>query len=223
MKTLYNDSGQEYEIDQGAMILTVNPKSYAINIATDKVIISETAATVSMKFILESNFVVATDVFRLLVPPVNKDYESLAGMTPVHYPPHDSAVSKDIVSKLKFTESETGPVIYENDVTNNFDTFDYATWNSREFLFSPIGYVKAAEMAAERDIAKWTDAGPTGGYFDIKLINMMMPPSARPLSYFTVTHERCSESLVAGKCPPSGTYSKIAAHLPFNTGLITPT
>lgn len=53
MKTLYNDSGQEYEIDQGAMILTVNPKSYAINIATDKVIISETAATVSMKFILE--------------------------------------------------------------------------------------------------------------------------------------------------------------------------
>lgn len=50
-----------------------------------------------------------------------------------------------------------------------------------------------------------------------------MPPSARPLSYWTVTHERCDINLVAGKCPPGSATTTKGNHFPLNAGRTTPT
>ena len=50
-----------------------------------------------------------------------------------------------------------------------------------------------------------------------------MPPSTRPLSYWTVTHERCDTNLVAGKCPLGSTTTTKGQHSPLNSGSTTPT
>ena len=103
--TRFLDSdGIEYDIDHGYFLLTVNPSYYATSIASDKTKVEETGATVEMKFILEEDFHWKTDLFKMSVPPINKDYQLFSGLTPIHSPAADSPPGTTIVSKLKYTE-----------------------------------------------------------------------------------------------------------------------
>ena len=81
VKTIFEDTDNnaEYPINMGAMVLTVNPTYYAMTITSDKSIASETGGLVQMKYILDTDFNIETDLFRVLVPPINKDFESFSG------------------------------------------------------------------------------------------------------------------------------------------------
>lgn len=111
-----------------------------MDISSDKTKVEDTDATITIKFILEEPFVIATDVFKVLAPPVNKDFEIFAssGITPIHKPEHDAPPGTTIASKLKFTALDGTP--HENAVTNDFASFDYNSWSSREFWFYVESY-----------------------------------------------------------------------------------
>lgn len=116
-----------------------------MGVSADKTKVSEEDATVTLKFILEEPFIIATDALKVMVPPVNKDYEEFAAaasLTPVHKPEHDSPPDTTIASKLKFTDV-TGAT-HENAVTNDLAGFDYNTWDSRVFWFYIEGYSPGA-------------------------------------------------------------------------------
>ena len=85
-----------------------------------------------MKFIIEESFIVATDFLSLTVPPQNKEYEDLAGFTPVHMPTHDAG-GTTIASTISLYKE--GDPVHTESVTNDFATFNYNSWNSREFTY----------------------------------------------------------------------------------------
>ena len=105
------------------------------------------------------------------MPPQNKEHEDVAGQTPVHKPPHDSGAVTTIASTVSLYEKRDVAAHTET-VTNDFASFDYNSWNNRDFIYYFSSYSNAS-LAAVLDIAKWSvdtqtgASGPTGGYFTI--------------------------------------------------------
>ena len=98
------------------------------------------------------------------MPPQNKEHEDVAGQTPVHTPPHDSGAVTTIASTVSLYKE--GDAAHTETVTNDFASFDYNSWNNRDFIYYFSSYSNAS-LAAVLDIAKWSASGPTGGYFTI--------------------------------------------------------